>query len=143
MIGLVYNSAMVQYFNGTRPVTEDAFLKAVMAEVVRARLHHPAPNANLYACQEEVGEVAEAAMGEPWHTVVNEAVQACAMMVRLVVEGDATLLDWRMRHARLPAGNSGPGGMPITGISQEQLARAYGPGNLFERSASNGDTTGS
>lgn len=124
---------MVLYFNSKRQVTEEEFLKAVMAEVVRARLHHPAPNANLFACQEEVGEVAEAAMDQPWYTVVNEAVQACAMMVRLVTEGDATLLDWRMRHARLPEGGSGPGGMPTVGISTEQLTRAYGPGNLFER----------
>mgnify|MGYP006895928411 FL=1 len=139
MTAVVYNGAMVQYFNGKRQVTEDEFLKAVKAEVIRARLHHPAPNANLYACQEEVGEVAEAAMDEPWHTVVNEAVQACAMLIRLVTEGDATLLDWRMRHARLPTG-SGPGGMPIVGISQEQLTRAYGPGNLFHRSSTDDHT---
>lgn len=77
---------------------ERVLLEQVLKEVERARAMFPAPNACFGALVEEVGEVAKAAMYEPWVNVRVEAVQAIAMLVRLVTEGDCTLIEWRYKH---------------------------------------------
>lgn len=70
----------------------------VLRELLRARAEHPVPNAPLGALMEEVGEVAKAVMYEPWRNVRTESVQAIAMLVRLVLEGDCTWEEWRTLH---------------------------------------------
>jgi nicotinic acid phosphoribosyltransferase len=76
-------------------MTDEQFLKAVAAEVKRARGLFPGENATNAALVEEVGEVSTALMFEPWHNVIAEAVQVAAMACRLAVEGDATFREWR------------------------------------------------
>lgn len=74
---------------------EQLLFSEVLQELKRARLLHPAPNAHMGALVEEIGEVSKALMYEPWTGVRQEAVQAIAMLVRLVLEGDCTFVDWR------------------------------------------------
>src|SRR5260221_10133985 len=78
-------------------MTDDQFLKAVAAEVKRARKKFPGENATNAALVEEVGEVSAALMFEPWYAVCAETVQVAAMAMRLAVEGDSTFEDWRNR----------------------------------------------
>lgn len=73
------------------------FLKAVAAEVKRARRKFPGENATNAALVEEVGEVSTALMFEPWSAVIAEAIQVAAMACRLAVEGDVTFQDWRWK----------------------------------------------
>lgn len=73
------------------------FLKAVAAEVKRARKKFPGDNATNAALVEEVGEVSTALMFEPWDAVIAEAVQVAAMALRLATEGDSTFKDWRWK----------------------------------------------
>lgn len=73
------------------------FLKAVAAEVKRARSKFPGDNATNAALVEEVGEVSTALMFEPWDAVTAEAVQVAAMALRLATEGDSTFKDWRWK----------------------------------------------
>lgn len=83
--------------NARNGLTDEQFLKAVAAEVKRARTKFPGRNATNAALVEEVGEVSTALMFEPWNGVVAEAVQVAAMACRLATEGDATFEDWRWK----------------------------------------------
>ena len=78
-------------------MNDDQFLRAVAAEVKRARKKFPGANATNAALVEEVGEVSTALMFEPWDAVVAEAVQVAAMALRLATEGDDTFEAWRWR----------------------------------------------
>jgi hypothetical protein len=78
-------------------MTDEQFLKAVAAEVKRARKLFPGENATNAALVEEVGEVSTALMFEPWNAVIAEAVQVAAMACRLSVEGDSTFKEWRWK----------------------------------------------
>ncbi len=78
-------------------MTDEQFLKAVAAEIKRARRKFPGANATNAALVEEVGEVSTALMFEPWSAVCAEAVQVATMAMRLATEGDATFEEWRWR----------------------------------------------
>lgn len=78
------------------------FIAAVAAELVRARQKFPAPNNNLAALTEEVGDLAKAmlemayAKTDDWRLkwameVDKEAVQVAAMALRCATEGDPSL----------------------------------------------------
>ena len=82
---------------GGEIVNDEQFLKAVSAEVKRARRKFPGENATNAALVEEVGEVSTALMFEPWSNVIAEAVQVAAMACRLATEGDSTFKDWRWK----------------------------------------------
>ena len=78
-------------------MTDEQFLKAVIAEAKRARRSFPGANATNAALVEEVGEVSKALMYEPWNAVCDEAVQVAVMAMRLATEGDSTFEAWRER----------------------------------------------
>jgi NTP pyrophosphatase (non-canonical NTP hydrolase) len=92
------------------------FLSETAAEVLRAREQHPNPqDPLLLALIEEVGEVAKAIHDESWNRVIEECVQAAAMLFRLATEGDRTLDKFRLsKKLDLPMRNEKTrGGLPI------------------------------
>jgi NTP pyrophosphatase (non-canonical NTP hydrolase) len=83
---------------GGIPVSVDEqFLDDVAREIVRARAKFPAPNPNIAALTEEVGELAKALLHvregklHHWSRVYDEAVQVAVMALRAASEGDATI----------------------------------------------------
>ena len=70
-------------------ITEDEFIEAVRAELVRARTKFPTNDVLMTALTEEVGEVAEAIMDKPRREVILECVQVATVALRIAVEGDA------------------------------------------------------
>lgn len=76
-------------------VDEDKLMQEIAAELERARTKFPGPDATLAALVEEVGEVAKALMDESRDRVRKEAIQVAVMAIRLVIDGDATLDEFR------------------------------------------------
>jgi len=80
--------------------TEAAFIADVLAEVARARGLFPGNSHRIAALVEELGEACQAlldfdqGMATP-EDVLNELTQCAAMVVRLAMEGDASL-SWRI-----------------------------------------------
>lgn len=69
------------------PVTLDA----IGAEVIRARMKFPGNRLLLAALTEEVGELAKAMLQDrPRAEIEREAIQVCAVAVRILEEGDAS-----------------------------------------------------
>lgn len=69
-------------------------MQAIAAEVSSARIKFPAPNKNMTALTEEVGELAKALLeydGSDRDEIEKEAVQVAAMAIRVLEEGDPTL----------------------------------------------------
>jgi hypothetical protein len=64
-------------------------------ELARAREKFPGDNVTMLALMEEVGELSKATFEESRAAVRKEAVQVAAMAMRVVLDGDATLDDWR------------------------------------------------
>ena len=95
------------------------FISDVAEEVIRARKKFPDSYGAMCALTEEVGELAKAAMDEPYHRVYKEAVQVAAMAARMACEGDPSLD--RIREAR----NAGPRerSCPYAGCSDPWLQR--------------------
>lgn len=73
------------------------FAVKAVKEARRAKTLFPAPNPNMAALTEEVGELSKALLQigcegkSDWSTVYNEAMQVAAMAVRIATEGDPTL----------------------------------------------------
>ena len=70
-------------------------VEEIIAELGRARSLSPGRNVTMLALMEEVGELAKATFEEPRAAVRNEAVQVAVMAMRVVLDGDATLTEWR------------------------------------------------
>lgn len=70
-------------------------LDEIRAELDRARAKFPGDNVTMLALMEEVGELAKATFEEPRENVRKEAVQVAVMAMRVVLDGDATVRDWR------------------------------------------------
>jgi hypothetical protein len=71
---------------------------AVKMEILRARLLYPSCEGVGMAMLEEVGEVANACLDEPRDAIIKEGIQACAMVARLVLEGDPSLAALRLKR---------------------------------------------
>ena len=67
----------------------------ILAELKRARAKFPGPNVTMLALMEEVGELATAVFEEPRANVRAEAVQVASMAMRVVLDGDETVTQWR------------------------------------------------
>lgn len=74
---------------------EGMVVREILLELERARTKFPGPDATLAALVEEVGEVAKALMDESRERVRKEAVQVAVMAIRLILDGDATLDEFR------------------------------------------------
>lgn len=69
----------------------DETVKALAAELCRARAKFPGNRHMLAALTEEVGELAQALLqGKPRAEIVKEALQVACVAVRLIEEGDAS-----------------------------------------------------
>lgn len=76
---------------------DKAFLDLVIEEVNRARIKFPDSAATNAALVEEVGELSKALMYEPYCNVYAEAVQVACMALRIAVEGDSTMDEFRIK----------------------------------------------
>lgn len=76
----------------------DEFLMAIKMEILRARMLYPSCEGVVAAMVEEVGEVANAYLDNTRSEIVKEGVQACAMVARLVLEGDPSLANLRAKR---------------------------------------------
>ena len=72
-----------------------AVVNEILAELVRARAKFPGDNVTMLALMEEVGELAKATFEESRAAVRKEAVQVAVMAIRVILDGDATLEEWR------------------------------------------------
>lgn len=82
-------------------------LNAVEHEVQRARGLFPNPNLLALAFSEEAGELTKAVLEEPLEAVRKEAIQAAAMALRLVLDGDPSTDAHRERQGLKKLGYSG------------------------------------
>jgi NTP pyrophosphatase (non-canonical NTP hydrolase) len=73
----------------------DAVLDDIEAELKRARTKFPGANVTMLALMEEVGELAKASFEESRANVRKEAVQVAVMAIRMILDGDCTLEEWR------------------------------------------------
>lgn len=71
------------------------FLDQVRAELAHARSKFPGDRIMTLAMAEEFGELVKAVLDEPSSDVRKEAVQTAAMAARVVLDGDASVNDWR------------------------------------------------
>ncbi len=68
----------------------ESTLDAIAAEVMRAREKFPGTRFLLAAIVEEVGELAEAIFEQSAVDTRKEAIQVCAVAVRIIEEGDSS-----------------------------------------------------
>ena len=95
------------------------FIEDVAKEVMRAQAKFPDSYGAMCALTEEVGELAKAAMDEPYDHVYREAVQVAAMAARIACEGDPSLDCIRKNRKAGPRERS----CPYVGCSNPWLHR--------------------
>lgn len=71
------------------------FLDQVRAELAHARSKFPGDRIMTLAMAEEFGELVKAVLDEHSSDVRKEAVQTAAMAARVILDGDASVNDWR------------------------------------------------
>lgn len=79
---------------------EEVLINEIIDELAKARAKFPAPNLNLAALTEEVGELAQALLHTRfggrcagWSNVRKEAVQVAVMAIRVALEGDSSIAE--------------------------------------------------
>ncbi|MEN5112804.1 hypothetical protein ABE453_02185 [Brevundimonas diminuta] len=88
------------------------FLDQVRAELAHARSKFPGDRIMTLAMAEEFGELVKAVLDEHSSDVRKEAVQTAAMAARVVLDGDASVNDWRAAKGLDPlTGNEAAGAM--------------------------------
>ncbi|MCP4318227.1 MAG: hypothetical protein GY789_19985 [Hyphomicrobiales bacterium] len=80
----------------------DQLLKEIRLELARARTKFPGDNVTMLALMEEVGELAKATFEEPRADVRKEAIQVAVMAIRVVLDGDSTIKEWRIQKGLDP-----------------------------------------
>lgn len=75
----------------------DTLLAKVKSELVRARSLFPGDKLRGYAAIEEFGEFFKALLDEQASAVEKEGVQAMAMIARIILEGDSSLIEHRKK----------------------------------------------
>lgn len=76
--------------------------REIIQELGRARAKFPGDNGTTVALVEEVGELAQATFEKSRAEVRKEAIQVACMAMRVVLDGDATLDEWRRRNGLDP-----------------------------------------
>lgn len=74
---------------------EDNVLLEISEELERARTKFPGKNVTFMALVEEVGELSKAMFEENRAAVRKEAIQVAVMAMRVILDGDQTLDEWR------------------------------------------------
>lgn len=76
----------------------ERIFEEISSELERARAKFPAPNLNMTALAEEVGELAQALLHTRyggrcagWDNIRKEAVQVAVMAIRVALEGDSSI----------------------------------------------------
>lgn len=87
---------MIQEFHGSKETGD--LVREIVSELARARVKFPGDNVTTLALVEEVGELAQATFEKSRADVRKEAVQTAVMAMRVVLDGDATLNDWREKR---------------------------------------------
>lgn len=77
---------------------QEALAADILAELQRARTKFPGENVTMLALMEEVGELAKATFEESALHVREGAIQVACMAMRVVLDGDATLDEWRAKR---------------------------------------------
>jgi NTP pyrophosphatase (non-canonical NTP hydrolase) len=79
---------------------EDRLMDEIWEELATARARFPAPNLNMCALTEEVGELAQALLHTKfggrcggWANVRKEAIQVATMAIRVALEGDSSIAE--------------------------------------------------
>ena len=85
---------------------EIEFCLEVLQEIASAREKFPSSKHSMCALTEEVGELAKALLDESWERVRAEAVQVACMAMRVALDGDASLVGWRLKKGLDPAGGA-------------------------------------
>ncbi|MEX3008590.1 hypothetical protein [Hoeflea sp. TYP-13] len=80
----------------------DLLLEEIKHELARARTKFPGDNVTMLALMEEVGELAKATFEETRANVRKEAVQVAVMAIRVVLDGDSTITEWRKQKGLDP-----------------------------------------
>lgn len=75
----------------------EKFLADVKAEVIRARTKFPGRRIMGLALAEEFGELVKELLDEYAADVRKESIQTAAMCVRVALEGDESVDDWRSK----------------------------------------------
>lgn len=91
---------------------EEVFLAEVLDEVLRARAKFPGDRVMGLALAEEFGELIKAVLDETPERVRREAVQTAAMCVRLVLDGDGSVKEWRAARGLAPLVQTQKGTQP-------------------------------
>ena len=74
---------------------EQKLAAEILNELTRARKKFPGKNVTFLALVEEVGELATAMFEEGRENVKKEAIQVACMAMRIVLDGDHTIDNWR------------------------------------------------
>jgi hypothetical protein len=87
----------------------------ILDELIRARQKFRGDNVTTLALVEKVGKLAQATFEKSRAEVRKEAIQVACMAMRVVLDGDATLDDWRAKRgldALVETTSVGQGGDP-------------------------------
>lgn len=93
------------------------FLDQVRAELAHARSKFPGDRIMTLAMAEEFGELVKAVLDEHSSDVRKEAVQTAAMAARVVLDGDASVDDWRAAKGLDPLTGSTHAVAPTPGVT--------------------------
>lgn len=93
------------------------FLDQVRAELAHARSKFPGDRIMTLAMAEEFGELVKAVLDEHSSDVRKEAVQTAAMAARVVLDGDASVNDWRAAKGLDPLPGRAGAVAPTLGVT--------------------------
>ena len=76
----------------------EVFMADVKAEIISAKKKFPETYCVTLAMAEEAGELVRAVMGQSDEDIYKEAIQTCAMVFRIIMEGDPSVAQYRQMN---------------------------------------------